>query len=65
MRRTLMLVLGAIALVLGGVWALQGANVLPGSFMTGDPTWLVIGLVLLVVGAGLVVLGLRSRPGRP
>lgn len=65
MRRTLMLVLGAIALVLGGVWALQGANVLPGSFMTGDPTWLVIGLVLLVFGAGLVVLGLRSRPGRP
>ncbi|SDE62937.1 hypothetical protein SAMN04489747_3942 [Auraticoccus monumenti] len=60
-----MLVLGAIALVIGGVWSLQGAGVLPGSFMTGDSTWLVIGLVLVVVGLVLLVLGLRRRAPRP
>ncbi len=66
MSRTLLLVGGAIALVLGAVWALQGTGVLPGSFMTGDRTWLVVGVVLVVVGAVLVALGVRRGPaGRP
>ena len=35
--------------VIGVVWILQGFNVLPGSFMTGDPRWAAAGIVLLVV----------------
>jgi len=59
--RPLLVVLGAIALLLGVVWALQGAGVLLGSFMSNDPTWLAIGLVTGGVGAGLLYAGLRRR----
>jgi hypothetical protein len=39
--------------VVGGVWILQGINMLPGSFMTGDPKWAVAGVVLGGLGLGL------------
>ncbi len=56
-------VVGLVALVTGAVWAGQGLNLIPGSFMTGSKTWLFIGLVVGVVGLILVVVALRgSRP---
>ena len=39
---------------LGGVWVLQGINVLLGSFMSGQPKWAIIGGVLIVVGIALL-----------
>ena len=39
-----------IALLIAGVglvWALQGLGMLPGSFMSGDPTWTVLGAGLI------------------
>jgi len=42
-------VVAAIAALVGLVWALQGAGALPGSFMTGDPLWLWLGLALVAV----------------
>jgi hypothetical protein len=53
---------GVIALIIGGVFAGQGMNLIPGSFMTGSRMWLAIGLIIAVVGIMLIVLGLR-RPG--
>lgn len=47
-------VVGALLLVFGAIWALQGANLIGGSFMTGQSSWLYIGSACLV--AGLVVL---------
>lgn len=38
--------------LVGAVWILQGLNLLPGSFMTGDPFWTGAGVVMLV-GSGL------------
>ena len=61
--RTVLTAVGVIALLIGGVFAGQGLNLIPGSFMTGDRTWLYIGLIIAVVGIILMVLGLR-RPGR-
>ena len=52
---------GAILALLGTVWMLQGLNVVPGSFMTGQPFWTWAGLVTLLVGLGLLVAGLRRR----
>lgn len=53
----------AVLLVLaGGVWFLQGINVLPGSFMTGQPQWAVYGSAVVVVGVGLFALVNRRRP---
>lgn len=48
-------VLGAILALIGLLWTLQGSNVLPGSFMSGQKLWLGIGLVVLVVGVALLV----------
>ncbi|GAA2753452.1 hypothetical protein [Amnibacterium kyonggiense] len=59
--RIAFLVLGLIALVTGAVWTGQGLNLIPGSFMTGDRTWLAIGLVVAIVGIVLIVLALRRR----
>jgi glucose dehydrogenase len=55
-------VLGAVIALVGLLFAGQGLNLVPGSFMTGDRTWFWVGLVLVVVGVVLVVAGLRRRP---
>ncbi len=49
-------VLGALVALAGLVWIAQGLNLpfAPGSFMTGDRTWIVLGAVAVVVGASLV-----------
>jgi len=59
--RTVLIGVGVIALLIGGVFAGQGLNLIPGSFMTGDRMWLYIGLIIAVVGVILIVLGLRRR----
>lgn len=53
--------LGVVAVLAGGIFFLQGINILPGSFMTGDPQWAVNGGVLIVIGAGLLWLANRRR----
>jgi hypothetical protein len=59
--RIALIVIGVIALLTGVVWAGQGLNLIPGSVMTGDRTWLWIGLILGVVGVILLVVGLRRN----
>ncbi|MEO6796485.1 MAG: hypothetical protein ABI401_11880 [Candidatus Dormibacter sp.] len=58
------LVLGSIALLTGGVWILQGVGILPGSFMSGQQMWLLIGLVVALIGMALVYNGLRRAAPR-
>jgi hypothetical protein len=50
---------GVVCLLLGAVWFLQGIDVLPGSFMTGQTKWAVYGGLLALVGIGLVVAARR------
>ncbi|HEY9152504.1 MAG TPA: hypothetical protein VIN60_06425 [Anaerolineales bacterium] len=47
-------VIGVILILAGGVWFLQGINVLPGSFMTGQSQWAINGGILIVIGGGLL-----------
>ena len=54
-------VLGVLSALMGCVWFLQGINVLPGSFMTGQTKWAVYGGLLLIVGIGLLVVANRRR----
>jgi len=61
--RIALVVVGVIAVLIGGVFAGQGANLLPGSAMSGERMWLYIGLIVVIVGIVLIVLGAR-RPGR-
>lgn len=62
--RVVLILLGVIALVVGGVFAGQGLNLIPGSFMTGNRMWLYVGVLLVVVGVVLVALGVRRQGGR-
>ncbi len=58
------LIVGGIGILTGAVWILQGSGVLPGSFMTGQRMWLIIGIVVGIVGLALAYNGIR-RPAKP
>ena len=45
------IVIGVAFILLGGLWILQGTNVLAGSVMSGQSQWLYIGIVVAIVGA--------------
>jgi hypothetical protein len=47
------LIAGALIMLMGVVWALQGAYVVPATFMRG-PEWIAYGTALAVVGAILL-----------
>lgn len=58
--RTVLVGIGVIALLVGIVWTLQGANVIMGSGMSGSSFWLAVGVILLVVGLALAGWGARA-----
>lgn len=47
-------IVAVLLIFFGCVWFLQGINVLPGSFMTGQIRWAVYGGIAMVVGIGLL-----------
>ncbi len=53
--------LGAILGLVGLVWIGQGAGLIPGSFMTGQLLWLVLGIVCLLLGLALILAPWRRR----
>lgn len=59
-KQWVLTVVGVVAIVVGLVWVGQGLNLIPGSFMTGDPTWFVIGAVVTLTGV-LLILSARGR----
>jgi hypothetical protein len=63
--RTIMRYGGILIALVGGIFFLQGINVLPGSVMTGDPFWAVVGAIMLVAAAALIYFSTRSKPVNP
>ncbi len=55
------MILGVLLILAGGVWFLQGINILPGSFMTGQIQWAIYGSIAIVIGAGLIILANRRN----
>jgi hypothetical protein len=55
------MVVGVLALVLGGLWTLQGLDILTDSKMSGKQPWTFIGGALALVGLIMVVIGERVR----
>jgi hypothetical protein len=53
-------VIGVLLIVVGAVWTIQGYGTLKGSFMTGSPIWMWIGIACVVAG----ILILRSSTMR-
>jgi hypothetical protein len=56
-------VIGVICLLIGLLWIGQGLNLVPGSFMSGQIQYAVLGLLLVVVGGWLLwTLARRRNP---
>jgi hypothetical protein len=53
-------ILAILLLVIGVIWILQGVNVLPGSFMTGQIRWAYRGGIAVVAGLALLI-AVRKR----
>lgn len=45
----------------GLIFFLQGINILPGSFMTGDPQWAINGTIMMAVALALFLYANRRR----
>lgn len=54
-------IVGVLLLLGGGVWFLQGINIIPGSFMTGQSKWAIIGGICVVAGLALLFSANRSK----
>lgn len=57
-------VLAVLMIGMGIVWILQGVNILPGSFMTGQIVWAYRGGATALVGLVILLLTLRGGKGR-
>jgi len=61
MLSRLLIAVGALAMIAGVIFALQGFGVLGGSVMSGSSLWATLGPVIAVVGLCAVGTGLRLR----
>jgi hypothetical protein len=63
MSRWITMAFGAVLILVGAVWVLQGSGVLHGSVMTGQKVWFLIGVLVLLAGVLLVAAtAWRKRP---
>jgi len=53
MIKILLKIIAILLILTGGIFLLQGINLLPGTFMRGNPQWVINGAVTMLVGAGL------------
>jgi hypothetical protein len=60
--RYVLLIVGGLMILMGGIWLLQG--ILPGSFMTGQMFWAVMGAAFLAVGGLVILAGFRLNGRR-
>ena len=57
-----LVVVGTLFLLAGIVFSLQGANYIGGSaIMSGNPTYIYVGILVAIVGIVIAALGLRSK----
>ena len=60
--RWVWVVIGVLALAFGGLWTLQGLNIVTGSAMSGQGLFVIVGPIVALVGLALLFIGLRQRP---
>ena len=56
-------IVGALLIVAGGVWFLQGIGVMGGSVMSGHAQWATYGGLAIIIGAGMLLY--VNRPQTP
>ena len=55
-------IIGVILILVGIVFFLQGINILLGSFMSGEPLYSLLGILLVAVG--MIILAFTNRRAR-
>jgi hypothetical protein len=63
--RIVLSIFGVLFILAGGTWFLQGINILPGSFMTGQIQWAIYGAIAIIVGVGILVFANRRKASPP
>lgn len=61
MLETIGKIMAILLIIAGIIWALQGLNILPGTFMRGDPQWVINGTVTAVIGIALFWFSSRKK----
>ena len=59
--KVILVIVGVLLILMGIVWFLQGINVLPGSFMTGQIQYSFAGVAATIAGTGLIVYSRRRK----
>jgi hypothetical protein len=54
-------IIGVLLILAGGVWFLQGINILPGSIMSGSTQWSINGGIAILIGIGLLWFANRRK----
>ena len=59
-RKVVLLVVGALLLLAGVVFSLQGANIITGSsLMSGNSTYIYVGAIVAIIGLALIAASSR------
>lgn len=59
--RWIRVVVGIVLILVGGLWILQGFNVIGGSGMSGHGQYAVLGAVVAMVGMALLIWAARTH----
>ena len=59
--KTILIIFAVLLILAGGAWTLQGLSILPGTFMRGNPQWVINGIITVLVGAGLFWFANRKK----
>jgi hypothetical protein len=62
-RKTALVALGAVLVVIGAVFTLQGLGYLAGSAMTGVTLWAIVGPIVAIIGLIMIASSGRTRRG--
>jgi hypothetical protein len=65
MRTTVLVGVGAVLILLGATWTLQGLGYIGGSVMSGVTLWAVIGPIVVLIGLVTALFGIRRRKPTP
>ena len=59
--KNILTIIAALLILAGTVWFLQGINILPGSFMTGQTQWAIYGTITIIIGLALALWNHRRQ----
>jgi hypothetical protein len=64
MKNSLLIAVGALLVIAGVVWVLQGLGYIGGSVMSGVTFWAVAGSLVALAGLAIALVGMRRRSPR-